>query len=264
MDRDFDSREEFKFDISPWPLMGLTLEALHTVSIRMQELKEQVEKEAREADRAYKNYEFMMERLKTLNNMSGPAHWYSFDQDRRLPRSERERFGKARPGVTMYEKELDDIEEPWNYITVGDTTSETFRRHGLIPALSIYDGKTKREETSAFSSLMEGLEKTEVCNPPGMLTAQLFKAIARKVTNIGGLIHVDGEEDLAVLPCIALAPEGYTVVYGDPGAGAMVRVEVNDGARREALELMDCMECLKSHENVEIYKKMKKRLEGKE
>ncbi len=251
------------FDISPWPLMGCMLDALRTASDRMEALRVQVEKEAEALDRARKRYEFEMERLRSLNGMDRPAHWLILSCDRKIPIGKREKFRNIRLGEPMADEELEGIEEPWNYITVGDTVSEMFYRNDVIPALAIYDGKTLRADTTIFSSLVEGREKSEICNPPGMLTIELFKDISRKVTNLGGLIHVDGEEDLAVLPCIALAPEGYTVVYGDPGKG-MLKVEVNDATRSRAIELMDEMECLKDRKNVTIYKEMKKKLEGDE
>lgn len=253
---------EFKFDISPWPLMGCMLDALRTASDRMEELKKQVEKEAEELDRARKRYEFEMERLRSLNGIK-PMRPLILSCDRRIPVGKREMFRNIRLGEPMADEELEGLENPWNYITVGDTVSETFYRNGAIPALAIYDGRTLRADTTIFSSLVEDKEKSEICNPPGMLTIELFSAISRKVTKLGGLIHVDGEEDLATLPCIALAPEGYTVVYGDPGKG-MRKVEVNDATRSRAIELMDEMECLKDRKNVMIYKEMRKKLEGKE
>ena len=36
------------------------------------------------------------------------------------------------------------------------------------------------------------------------------------------MIRVEGEEDLALMPCIRHAPEGTDIVYGWPGKGMMV------------------------------------------
>lgn len=251
-----------KFDISPWPLLECAVDALHVASDRIQELKRQVEEEAENLDRARKRYEFEVERLKSLNGIVDPIQM-EYACDRWLPLDKRDKFRSICLGEPMEDKELENLANPWNYVTVGDTVSETFYRHGVTPALSIFDGRTQRADTTAFYSLVEGKEMAKVCNPPGMLTEALFTAIDIKITNLGGLILVDGEEDLAVLPCIALAPEGYTVVYGDPGKG-MVKVAVNDASRRRAQELMNEMECLEGHENVRIYREMKKRLEGRE
>ncbi len=250
-----------KFDISPWSLLECAVDAIHVASDRMQELKRQVEEEAENLDRTRKRYEFEVERLKSLNGIVDPIQM-EYACDRRLPLDKRDKFRGICLGEPMMDRELEHLENPWNYITVGDTVSETFYRNGVIPALSIFDGRTRRADTTAFFSLVEGKEMAKVCNPPGMLTEALFTAIDIKITNLGGLILVDGEEDLAVLPCIALAPEGYTVVYGDPGNG-MVKVAVNDASRRRAQELMNEMECLEGHDNVRIYKEMKKRLEGR-
>jgi len=33
---------------------------------------------------------------------------------------------------------------------------------------------------------------------------------------------VDGEEDLAVIPCVLMAPEGSLILYGQPGEGVVL------------------------------------------
>ena len=51
-------------------------------------------------------------------------------------------------------------------------------------------------------------------------------------------IIVDGEEDLATLPALVLAPAGSSVIYGQPGAG-MVHVAVTDTQTEEARRLLE-------------------------
>jgi len=55
------------------------------------------------------------------------------------------------------------------------------------------------------------------------------------------MIEVDGEEDLAALPAIVAAPDGASVVYGQPGEG-MVRVAVTPESRAEARELFEALD----------------------
>ncbi len=52
---------------------------------------------------------------------------------------------------------------------------------------------------------------------------------------------VDGEEDLVVLPAIMIAPDGASVVYGQPDEG-MVHVVVDDEVRREVRALLERFE----------------------
>ena len=52
------------------------------------------------------------------------------------------------------------------------------------------------------------------------------------------VLLVDGEEDLATLPAVLAAPDGASVVYGQPGEG-MVLVTVTDAVRERFDALVD-------------------------
>ena len=56
-----------------------------------------------------------------------------------------------------------------------------------------------------------------------------------------GLILVEGEEDLALLPCILYAPEGAEIVYGWPGR-CMMLVRVDGQTQMKAAELVARLE----------------------
>ena len=100
-------------------------------------------------------------------------------------------------------------------ISVGDVVSLTLWKNGLIPDLAVYDGRTERREMSDFAVLVEelGLEKETVANPPGTITCELDEAVRNALTHRPALIRVEGEEDLALMPCILHAPEGTDLVY---------------------------------------------------
>ncbi|MCU0852959.1 MAG: GTP-dependent dephospho-CoA kinase family protein [Thermoplasmata archaeon] len=71
----------------------------------------------------------------------------------------------------------------------------------------------------------------KVENPPAKITRALWKAVREAVNAKERVkIEVSGEEDLASLVAIALAPEGAHVIYGIPKRGLMV-VEVNTETR---------------------------------
>ena len=83
-----------------------------------------------------------------------------FDKDLILPESARNSF-KEPIGREMDESEIDDNAQTC-FITVGDVVSLTFRRHGVRPLLSVYDGSTERREMTEFAKLVEDEEKEVV------------------------------------------------------------------------------------------------------
>lgn len=96
------------------------------------------------------------------------------------------------------------------------------------PLVGIVDYKTRRNEPvnpASFRSLARrGL--IHVRNPPGLLTESLRTAVRKLVESGGGLVEVDGEEDLGALALVESLPAGATVIYGIPGAGvSFVRVD---------------------------------------
>jgi len=96
------------------------------------------------------------------------------------------------------------------------------------PLVGIVDYKTRRNESvdpKAFRSLA-ARRRVRVRNPAGMLTEGLRVAVRELVVSGGGLIEVDGEEDLGSLALVESLPAGATVIYGIPGAGvSFVRVD---------------------------------------
>ena len=63
-------------------------------------------------------------------------------------------------------------------------------------------------------------------NPPGCITNELWNSIDnsyKKISKKRVIIEVDGEEDLATLPAILLAPNrDVTIIYGMPDKGVVV------------------------------------------
>ncbi len=163
-----------------------------------------------------------------------------FERDLILPESRRAAF-KEPIGRELDEGELGSFDAQTCFITVGDVVSLTFRRHGVRPLLSVYDGSTERREMTDFAKLVEGEEKVVVSNPAGRITAEMAEAVRRGIGGETGLIRVDGEEDLALLPCLIYAPDGAVVVYGMPGR-CMMAVTTDGAVRKRAAELAAEME----------------------
>lgn len=163
-----------------------------------------------------------------------------FERDLVLPEGDRKAF-KEPIGREMDDSELDSFDIQTTLITVGDVVSLTFRKHGIRPFLSIYDGMTERREMTEFARLVEDEPKARVINPAGTITAAMATAIREHIDGSGGLISVDGEEDLALLPCILMSPIGTNIVYGWPGK-CMMLVTTDEGIRTMATRLMVKME----------------------
>ena len=159
-----------------------------------------------------------------------------FERDLVLPAEDRQAF-KEPIGREMYDSELDSFDTQTTLITVGDVVSLTFRKHGIKPFLSVYDGKTERREMTEFAVLVRDEPKREVVNPAGEITAAMAAEIRGCIEGSGGLILVDGEEDLALLPCILMAPLGTNIVYGWPGK-CMMLVTTDEDIKAKAEKLM--------------------------
>ncbi|HVL87011.1 MAG TPA: GTP-dependent dephospho-CoA kinase family protein [Candidatus Thermoplasmatota archaeon] len=130
--------------------------------------------------------------------------------------------------------------------TVGDVTTATFVDAGYLPQVMVVDHLTKRVEIDLH--LEEKLKNKNVVtsqarNPPGVITDALWDAIARAwASSRPTLVVVDGEEDLAALPVLALAPEGAAVVYGQPPDRGVVVVRADAQVKRLVESLLLRME----------------------
>jgi len=161
---------------------------------------------------------------------------------RKVPENVREMF-KEPLGRDLKEEELTIIGKKPKMITVGDVVSLTVVKHGLIPDLSVYDGMTERKEMTEFAALVKnrGWEETVVKNEAGTITAELIIAVKNALNGNKEIIRVEGEEDLATIPCILLSPEGTNIIYGWPGRG-MKLIVTDEEIRNKARRLMEMTE----------------------
>jgi len=130
-------------------------------------------------------------------------------------------------------------------IAVGDVVTYHLREAGRVPDVALIDGRTEREAVDAeIESALAAADdrRIPVENPPASLSAELLEALADALDDADPvIIEVTGEEDLAALPAILAAPDGSSVVYGQPGEG-MVRVAVTPESRAEARELFEALD----------------------
>lgn len=137
------------------------------------------------------------------------------------------------------------VEEEY-IVSVGDQVTYTLLKHNVIPVFCVVDFKIKR---GCYPSNMKdmiqsfGKKKLVIKNPPGCISDDLWNAIETAYKNLekGSLrIEVEGEEDLAALPAIFLAPDDVTIIYGLPDKGILV-VTPNNENKRKVKEILDQM-----------------------
>lgn len=162
----------------------------------------------------------------------------------RLPESMREQLAAGLGKMVSIADLMAELKACRSLIAVGDMVSFTLLDSGIEPDLVIYDLKTERRPyTSLAAKLaeMKGID-AKVENPAGQITNGLVREIASALErNVPTKLLVEGEEDLAALACVAMAPLGSCLVYGVPGKG-MAMIRIDEGAARQARSMIDSME----------------------
>ncbi|WP_246988700.1 GTP-dependent dephospho-CoA kinase family protein [Halorientalis marina] len=134
-------------------------------------------------------------------------------------------------------------------VAVGDIVTYHLTTADHTPAVALVDGRTKRAAVEDhIEDAIDGDRfdnEIEVANPPATLSAALLSGLHEGLSNAAAgettVVVVDGEEDLAALPAIATAPEGGSVVYGQPDEG-MVLVDAGGEARATVTDLLERMD----------------------
>lgn len=140
---------------------------------------------------------------------------------------------------------LADAGEP--LIAIGDVVTHHLIGAGETPTVAMVDERTERsavsDEIAETIDGFDGFETVEeLSNPAGTLSAELLSALRAAIERDGStLLDVDGEEDLAALPAVVLAPDGASVVYGQPGEG-MVLATVDAESRQRCRQILSQMD----------------------
>ncbi|MCK5660888.1 MAG: GTP-dependent dephospho-CoA kinase family protein [Methanosarcinales archaeon] len=129
-------------------------------------------------------------------------------------------------GPAVIQKINDELNAALMVVAIGDVTTFNALAANVIPEISIIDGMTKRKAVA--DDVINGIKHASysfmhVDNPAGTITEDLITTIDiafRSDTPVQ--IVVDGEEDLAVIPVIALSPVGTAVMYGQPNEGCVL------------------------------------------
>lgn len=125
-------------------------------------------------------------------------------------------------------------------VTVGDVVTYHFLQAGHQPDVALVDERTKRRQVDEeIRETVAADTHLEAVNPPAEISEDVVRALRRALdAPEPTTILVEGEEDLVALPAIVAAPEGASVVYGQPGEG-MVHVVVTDAVKAGVRDLLE-------------------------
>jgi uncharacterized protein (UPF0218 family) len=164
-----------------------------------------------------------------------------------LPETLRPRFRESfgclykGKGADTIEKLSVDLGSPTKLISVGDVTTFHLLNHGIIPDILVVDDRTKRGPASdrvVVGTKHKGFTEISVDNPAGVITEDLIDAVGNALKSDEHVrIFVRGEEDLAAVPAILMAPEGSAVLYGQPDEGVLL-VKITSDKKEQMEDLL--------------------------
>ncbi|MBP9781312.1 pantetheine-phosphate adenylyltransferase [Candidatus Woesebacteria bacterium] len=137
--------------------------------------------------------------------------------------SEPQRISFAQPQGSMVDQPsflTQTSPQPNPIILVGDSTIERFTANKWPFHLGIFDRMIQRKPAQGITLDIE--PDFVVQNPAGSITTELAQSIQtllRSDLTKPKYLFVQGEEDLAAIPAILLAPLGSVLYYGQPKIG---------------------------------------------
>jgi len=164
-----------------------------------------------------------------------------------LPKYLRKKLTEPIGFLTDEENLINFLKRERYIVSVGDQVTFTLLNYDIKPVLCIVDYIIKRNEYNTYMKTLIksfGRESLIVNNPPSVITDELWDAIKKcyeyDLDELSFRIEVNGEEDLAALPAIYMAPLDVTIIYGLPNKGVVVvkSSEVNKQKVREILNKM--------------------------
>jgi uncharacterized protein (UPF0218 family) len=162
----------------------------------------------------------------------------------KLPEHLRPTFAKPFGAVYTTAQLLHELHRRDRIVAVGDIVAKTLIENGQKPRIIVVDYKTKRGKIDPELQRILGAYGQKVLrvqSPAATISDELFHAIQQALKSKQTVrIEVDGEEDLAGLPFMAIAKDRTIVLYGVPDKGVCL-VEVNRGVRETALGLLEEM-----------------------
>lgn len=141
-------------------------------------------------------------------------------------------------------------------ILVGDSTIEKFLDNNWQFDIGIFDKYIQRQPATGITQSL--VSNVTVANPAGTIQPELAQAISVAIQpprhtelvsassnhtspplleNQPYYIYVDGEEDLAAIPTVLLAPLNSLVYYGQPNEG-LVEITINEQTKQSISKII--------------------------
>jgi len=136
-------------------------------------------------------------------------------------------------------KQLLDEQKPSIWASVGDFVSGVLLENSLEPDILVIDNRIMRVDVEPLELERE---KVYIKNRAGTINLDACKALETAISLKNKVaVIVKGEEDLLVLPLMAMMPEDSLIIYGQPRKG-MVIISLKEEKKKWALEFMERME----------------------
>ena len=170
-----------------------------------------------------------------------PSEFAEFSgRDLVLPEAMREELARPMGRLVKGPEVVAAVRGARPLVTVGDYTTADLVERGVVPQIAVVDFKTKRIEEPRWHTKLKGVGDWVIVidNPAGVIKKEVWPVISEAFKSRERVrLEVRGEEDLLALVCIALAPEGAIVVYGQPDEGAVV-VRVDRASKGRVHEIL--------------------------
>jgi len=138
-----------------------------------------------------------------------------------------------------YEEIVSHINKDKIVVTVGDATTERLISLGIVPSIQIVDGREMRIARDLPISHIK--TQLKASNKAGCISWESIMVLSSAIKAKKPVrIIIEGEEDLLVLPVIALFPHYTSVLYGQPRRGLVI-IKVDRKSREMAISLIDKM-----------------------
>ena len=165
----------------------------------------------------------------------------------KLPANLRSHLREPLGKIVTENELLNELDKQVDCIVVGDESAITLFKYGYKIKIAIVDFQTQRRSDKNLKVEVQkiGTNVIRVTNPAGVITQELWTAIEHALNDPNTVrIEVEGEEDLAFIPCMLMAPDKYMIIYGYPGRG-LVLAEVNPKNRKAAEDALKSMKKIK-------------------
>lgn len=122
-----------------------------------------------------------------------------------------------------------------NYFVVGDTCLETFQKNNWPYQIGVVDFMKQRKEYQPH--LVATNDALTVKNKPGEISTEVISALQNQLSQSKAHLVIEGEEDLAAVALVLLAPLNSHIYYGQPNVG-MIEMIASETKKEEVYKVL--------------------------